>query len=803
MLKIYLSTAIRHLIRNKAFTLLNIIGLALGLATCMLMLFYVRNEWSYDRWNEHADRIVRINTEVKFGASVADMAQTSPPMGPAMVRQFPEVEKAVRLLSGETQIKKGDEWIGENRITYADPSLFEVFTLPLIKGDSRTALNEPHSIVISEDIARKYFGVTDIVGRELVLKMENRTEEAYRVTGVMEKIPVPSHFHFDIFLSMKDESQSKGLNFNVINMSTYLLLRPGVRYKDLEAKMGSFMRNALSQQPGGWDMDAFERDGNYMRTSFTPLTEIHLHSHRLRELEANGSAGYISIFSAVALFVLLMACINFINLSTARSANRSREVGIRKVLGSSRSRLMALFLSESALVTLVASLLALAGAWALLPLFNKLSGKDLTMTLSVLAWWAPLSMVLGIGVGLLAGVYPALFLSSFQPVRVLKGRLATGFRGSRLRTSLVALQFTLSISLIFGTLVIHRQLHYIESKDLGFDRDHVLVIKNVHVLERQQLVLKEEALRLPGVASATLSSFLPTGERRWANFLSADHHPLQTEFWPVDEDYISTMGMQLKTGRSFLKNMPTDSTAVVINEAAAASLDHPSDALHGKIYYGNDKEYHIIGVVKNFHFSSLRDPISPVVMPLMQNPAKGEGADALSIRIRSADVSAVLAAVRERWKTLSRGQQFEYSFMDEDFDGLYHNERQMGQVFIAATALAIVVACLGLLGLAAYAAEQRTREISIRKVLGAGVSSIVGLLSKEFLRPVFISMLIAFPVAWMLMHRWLQDFAYRTNIPIWIMGVAGLAAIIVAALAISYQSIRAARVNPVESLRTE
>jgi putative ABC transport system permease protein len=520
-------------------------------------------------------------------------------------------------------------------------------------------------------------------------------------------------------------------------------------------------------------------------------------------MEANGSGGYISVLSAVAFFVLLMACINFINLSTARSANRSREVGVRKVLGSSRSRLMALFLSESVLVTSLATVLALAGAWALLPLFNNLSGKELTVTLGVLAWWVPLSLLLGICVGLLAGAYPAVFLSSFVPAQVLKGRLATGGKGSRLRSSLVVFQFALSISLIIGTLVIYRQLHYIGSKDLGFDREHVLIVKNVHVLERQQSALKEEVLGLPGVVSATLSSFLPTGERRWANFLRADRHPLQTEFWPVDEDYIPTMGMQMKTGRNFSREMATDSTAMIINEAAAADLDKATDALGSKIYYGDNKEYHVIGVVKNFHFSSLRDPIGPVVMPLMQDPGKGEGADALSIRVRSADVPKLLTAVREKWKSLSRGQQFEYSFMDEDFDGLYHNERRMGEIFIVTTALAILVACLGLLGLAAHAAEQRTREISIRKVLGADVGAIVALLSKEFLRPVFLSMLIAFPVAWVLMRRWLQDFAYRTNIPVWIMGVAGLAAVVVAVLAISYQSFKAARANPVKSLRAE
>jgi putative ABC transport system permease protein len=396
-----------------------------------------------------------------------------------------------------------------------------------------------------------------------------------------------------------------------------------------------------------------------------------------------------------------------------------------------------------------------------------------------------------------------LYLSSFQPVQVLKGRLAMGFRGSRLRTSLVVLQFTLSISLIIGTLVIYRQLHFIGSKDLGFDREHVLIIKNVHVLEQQQLVLKQEVLHMPGVVSATLCSFLPTGERRWANFLRADHHPLQTEYWPVDEDYIPTMGMQMKLGRNFSKDMATDSLAVIINEAAAAGLDNPSDPLHGKIYYKDDVAYHIIGVVRNFNFSSLRDPITPVVMPLMQDPAKGERADALSIRVRSADVAGLLQAVHEKWKVLSKGQQFDYSFMDEDFDGLYHNERQMGQVFMAAAVLAVIVAFLGLLGLAAYAAEQRVREISIRKVLGADVPGIVALLSKEFLRPVFISMLIAFPAAWMLMRRWLQDFVYRTTIPAWIPAAAGMAAVIVAALAVGFQSFNAARMNPVENLRTE
>ncbi len=801
MFKNHIKTAARSLLKNKGFTIINVLGLALGLATCLLIVFYVVDELSYDRFNTKANRIYRINTDIKYGGNSSSYAISPPPLA-ASLSNFPEVEKAVRLIASTgTRIKKGNENMIENKVAYADPGIFDVFTLPMVDGDSKNPLTEPNTVVISEQAAQKYFNKTNVVGQYLFLVTENKS---FKITGVIRNMPSQSHFNFDYLLSMPSLATSRDNNWNNFSFSTYILFKQGVDHKNFESKL-----NALTRKHFGVDNYAkMEKSGNYIKVNLTPLTDIHLRSNRQYELGSNGSITYVYIFSAIALFVLLIACINFMNLSTARSANRAREVGVRKVLGSSRKSLITQFISESLLVTLVATVIAVLSAWALLPLFNQMSGKELSISLQTLKWLLPFSAAIIIVVGTLAGSYPAFYLSGFQPIHVLKGKLSTGFKGSNFRNFLVVLQFSISIFLIIGTLVIYNQLNFIQHKDLGFNRNQVLVIKNVDVLDNAK-TLKEEVKQIPGVANATLTGFLPTGSLRAPDAVFTNKTPdaksaLFTEVWPVDEDYLNTMGMGISKGRNFSAQFKTDSSSIIINETAARMLGYYNDPLNKKLYHPQAqgtktivKEYTIIGVLKDFNFKSLRDNITPVVMILSED--KG----ALSVRVDAKNLAPFVSKIENTWNKLSPNQHFEYSFMNEDFDAAYKFEQRTGKIFLSFTSLAVIIACLGLFGLAAYAAEQRNREIGIRKVLGASVSTIITLLSRDFIKLVLISILIATPLAWLVMYKWLQGFAYRQNVPWWVIASAAFGAVIIAFITISFQSIKAALANPVDSLRSE
>jgi putative ABC transport system permease protein len=799
MIKNFIKTAFRSLLKNKGFTAINILGLALGLATCLLIVFYVIDELSYDRYNTKADRIYRVNMDMKYGGNIASYAITPPPLAATLSGNFPEIEKTARLIHDQgVRIKKGNEYIQEEKVVYADSEIFGVFTLPMIAGDPKTALTEPYTAVITESTAKRYFNTTDALGKTLTLS----SNANYKITGVIHDIPSQSHFKFDFFLSLAARADAKSNEWSNFSYTTYILFKPGASPKQLEGKLTGMLKNNM-----GSNYSRLEKSGNYFHLNLTPLTDIHLLSNRQYELGANSSITYIYIFSAIALFVLLIACINFMNMSTARSANRAKEVGVRKVLGSSRKYLIAQFLSESILVTVAAAVVAVLAALALLPLFNQVSGKELFITAQTILWLFPSLLVIIVVVGILAGSYPAFYLSAFQPISVLKGKISTGFKGGNFRNFLVVFQFAISIFLIIGTLVIYGQLNYIQHKDLGFDRNQVLVIKNVGVIENAK-TFKQEVKQLAGVANASLSGFLPTGVVRAPDGVFRNKTPdpknaLFTEVWPIDEDYLNTMGMGISKGRNFSNQLSTDSSAVIINETAARMLGFANNPLDKKIYRPTEvpnqplKEYHVIGVVKDFNFSSLRDNISPVVMLL----ANDNGA--LSIKIHAKNLPAFVAQVEHKWNSLSPNQHFEYSFMDEDFNTAYRTEHRTGKLFLIFTTLAVLIACLGLFSLAAYAAEQRNKEIGIRKVLGASVSAIVAMLSKDFIKLVLISFAIAAPLAWLVMHKWLQGFAYRQNIQWWVIVAAGAGALAIAFVTISTQSFKAAVANPAESLKGE
>ncbi|GAA4332214.1 ABC transporter permease [Mucilaginibacter gynuensis] len=802
MFRNYIKTAFRSLRKNKGFTFINIMGLTLGIASCLLIIFYVVDELSYDKYNTHADRIYRVNADIKFGGSASSNAITPPPLSAALMSNFPEVEKAVRMYHDVgVRVKKSGESIQEDKVVYGDAGLFDVFTLPFVEGNPNTALAEPHTVVITEAMAKKYFNDTHVIGQTLTV---NDTA-VYKITGVMQDIPAQSHFNFDFFFSMASRPEYRSTDWFTYSCGTYILLKNGADAAKLQAKFPALIRKATENQSAEMDMAAFEKMGNYFRLNLTPLTEIHLQSNRMYELGVNGNMQYIYIFSAIALFILLIACVNFMNLSTARSANRAREVGVRKVLGSPRKYLVAQFLSESLIVTLFATLIAILAAWILLPYFNDISGKTLSINARTLAWLIPSAFVGVLVIGVLAGAYPAFFLSGFQPINVLKGKLSTGFKGGGLRSFLVVFQFSISIFLIIGTLIIYNQLQYIQNKNLGFNRNQVLTIKNTHVLGSQAKILKQEIKQLPGILNATLSGYSPTNGVRNPDgvFSQPDPAPknaLFTEIWPVDEDYLPTMGMSMASGRNFSKDLASDSAGIIINEAAAKMLSYLNDPLNKKLYRPINehiKEYHVIGVVKDFNFASLRNNVSPVVMVFTEDNG------ALSIRANAANITGLLSTLRAKWKTLSPDQHFDYSFMDEDFDALYRSEQRMGKLFIVFTSLAIIIACLGLFGLAAYAAEQRNKEISIRKVLGASMGGIVAMLSKDFIKLVLIALVIAAPLAWLCMQQWLQGFAYRTNIQWWVFALSGAGAIAIAFVTISSQSLKAALVNPIKGLRSE
>jgi putative ABC transport system permease protein len=800
MIKNYFKTAIRTLSKNKGFTVLNVLGLSVGLATCLLIVFYVVDELSYDRYNTKANRIFRITEEVKLNGHEGSYASTEAPLLNAL-KDFPEIEKSTRFIPTSAlfqspqkyHIKKGRENIQEKKLVFAESGIFDVFTLPMIDGSPATALNEPHSVVITETAAKKYFNRVNVVGQTLTF---NDTS-TYKVTGVIKDVPSQSHFNYDFFLSFSTLPESHVNSWGFGGTRNYLLLKPGANIKNLEARIREVeIKN--SYDPSTW------RSGdNYLRVVLKPLLDIHLRSNSQYELSKNGNIQYVYIFSVIALFILLIACVNFMNLSTARSSNRAREVGVRKVLGSARKDLVAQFLVESILVTLVSTIIAIVITWLFMPLFNQIAGKELTFTLQSINWLLPSLLVIVVVVGFLAGSYPALYLSSFQPIEVLKGKLSTGFKGSFLRSFLVVFQFSISIFLIIGTLVIFNQLNYIQHKSLGFDRNQVLVIKNTTSLGKQAGVLKQELKQLPGVVNATMTIYLPTGDDRNITGLFPDRtidlkKDMLSDFWSVDEDYLSTIGIKLVAGRNFSKQMGTDTAAIIVNEAFVQRLG-AKDPLNKTVYrdtYGV-QPFHIIGVMKNFNFSSLRDKIAPVV--LTYAPDNG----AISLRLRTADVTGLMKLVEQKWKAFSPNQQFTYSFMDEDFDATYRSEQRIGQIFISFSTLAIMIACLGLFGLAAYAAEQRNKEIGIRKVLGASVSAIVGMLSMDFIKLILISILLASPLAWYAMQKWLQDFAYRVNMHWWTLALAGLTAIFIAFITISFQSIKAALSNPIKSLRSE
>jgi putative ABC transport system permease protein len=806
MVENYFKAAWRSLSKNRTFTTLNVTGLSIGLACSLLIALYVVDELSYDRFNAHADQIYRIGEQVRFGDFNYNGAEVPGILAPVLARDFSQIEQYTRFkINSDVVIRKGNENIREDKVVYADSSLFQVFSFDMIAGNKATALKEPHSLVITESAARRYFTETDVIGKTLTIIGSGD----YKITGVVKDLPTQSHFNFDLFLPLGELESSRNDSWITYNFQTYLVLKPGTNVRQFEKQLNraaeQYTAPELKSKVNTSEAD-FKKAGNYIRYSLMPLTDIHLYSDVSDELGTNGSIQYVYIFSSVSIFILLIACINFMNLSTARSANRAKEVGVRKVLGGGRKTLIAQFLTESLVTCFLSFAIAIAIVTLLLPLFNQLADKQINV--SILSRPAILLAISGllILVSLISGSYPAFFLSSFQPIKVLKGNLSMGFKGSALRNTLVVLQFTISVILMIGTLVIYYQLRYIRNKDLGFNKDQVLLLQNTTALNDNTTAFANELLHMPGVKNVTRSGFLPvTGDRTSQGFITEPHFDGKNftlmQAWPVDERYLPTFQIQLKSGRNFSAQYRTDSAAVIINETAA-KIYGGVDPVNKKIYMLTDLKgtlapYNIIGVIKDFNFNSLREQVAPMVLSLRQDNG------GMALRIAGRDIPGLLGEIKAKWKAMAPSQPFSYTFLDDEFNKQYGADQRRGEIFLVFSILAILIACLGLFGLVTFAAEQRVKEIGIRKVLGAAIPDIFAMLSKDFIKMLALSICIASPIAWWAMTKWLQDFAYRISISWWMFGAVGALSLLIAIVTLSFQVAKAALANPVKSLRAE
>jgi len=810
MIHNYIIIAWRNLLKNKAFSVINITGLAIGLASFILIALYVADELSYDRHFKHGADIYRVNSDILFSGKENRLAVCSDPMGETLKKDYPQVAEYTRIYasSGSKLVKKGSDYITEENVCHADSTFFRLFSLPLISGDPLTSLSEPNTVVISALAANKYFNTTDVIGKYI-----EADKVSYKVTAVMKDIPKNTHFQFDMIFSMKNVNYQMG-NFLSHNFHTYIQLKPGVDPKAFEKNFIQVIDKYILPQAGQFmnikSMDEFRRSGNNLSYTLIPLRDIHLKSDRFPELSVNGSIQFVYIFSAVALFILIIACINFMNLSTARSANRSKEVGIRKVLGSNRTSLIKQFLSESVIMVIISMVIAILLTLFILPYFNDIAAKEIRSSNIVKGNMLIILIALPFVVGLLAGMYPAFFLSGFKPLAVLKGNLNSRFKKSWLRNGLVVFQFAISIILIVGTLVIYQQLNFIQTRKLGFNKEQVLLVSGVNGLNENATAFKNEVLQLSGVSSASITSFLPVSfSSRSDNTFSTEavmtqKNSINMQTWDIDYDYISTLGMEIVKGRNFNRDFGTDSSAMLINETTAKMMGF-SDPIGKKIYTRNNLNsgdltptaYTVVGVVKNFHFESLREEIGPVCMRL------GQGGWIGCFKINTQDIPGLVKQVENKWKAMAPSLAFSYRFLDESFDNMYRSERRMGSIAFSFSLLAILIACLGLFGLATYMAEQRIKEIGIRKVLGATVANITSMLSKDFMILVLVAAVIAFPLSWWAMNNWLEGFAYRINVEWWVFAVSGLLAMVIALVTVSVQAIKASLTNPVKNLRSE
>jgi putative ABC transport system permease protein len=793
MLRNYIKIAFRNLWRHKSFSLINIVGLAVGMTAFLLIVMYVSFETSYDKFHTKADQVYRLNVDIKSANDVMKLSVSSAPMGPTLKTDFPEIIESTRIFHGGAIIKVNNQLFQEDKLFLAEPSIFDVFTFPMVKGDPKTALKDPFSVILTETTAKKYFGSADPMGKTLL--MDNQVP--VKVTGIAKDVPANSQFKFDVLYSISSlEKRFPGRleQWGNFGNFTYLLLAKGANPAQLQSKFPAFLKRHISEDN--------RKQGQDYALYLKPLKDAYMDPRGGIE---QGSLSNVYIFSVVALFILLIAAINFINLTTARATERAKEVGVRKVIGAARNQLTIQFLGESVILCLISFLVAVILVSLLMPMFNQLAGKTISEDIFEHGYIFVL-LLISLLIGLAAGAYPALALSSFKPVLILKGRFSSSSKGTLLRKGLVVFQFTISIVLIVGTLVVYNQLNYMRNQPLGFEKNQMITLDfngDNDVLKSYETI-KNEFRSIPNVLAVTISSGIPGGGNANAHSEIENRQgamqPVNINMYNIDYDFIPTYGMKVVAGRTFSKDYGTDSTkAIVINEAAAKMLGYVSskDAI-GKKFSQWGREGNIVGVVKDFHYRSLQENVEPLNMRV--NPPD---AGTFTMKIAANDIPKTIAAIQDKWKILIPQLPFNYTFVDENFNKQYAGEERFGTLFMYFAVLAIFISCLGLLGLASYSTLQRTREIGIRKVLGASIPGIVNMLSREFLILVVIAAFIAFPLSWYGMNSWLKDFAYKENISWMVFAVAGLLAFMIAITTVSFQAIRAALANPVKSLRSE
>ena len=800
MFRNYLKVAFRNIRKQKGYAFINIAGLAIGMAACLLILLWVYDEASFDAYHEKADRIYRLTIDANLGRAMsAPLAPT--PAGPAMVRDYPEVVQAARLTRpNRSTVTVGDREFFEENVAYADTSIFEVFTFPLVEGDPRTALQTAYAAVLTEDVAKKYFGREPAIGK--TLKIGGGRE--YAVTGVAKTVPGNSHFRFNILLSMETryaENRAVMENWLAISNYGYVLLAENADPAALEAKLPALIEKNMGA--------ALQGLGGSVTLRLQPLKRIHLHSDFTSDIAPQGTILYLYLFSAIALFILVIAVINFVNLSTARSTARSKEVGIRKALGALRLKLVGQFLGESVVYSLLAIVIAAGLILLAKPWLSSLAGRDLGFEILSVPWLVPGFLGLALLVGVAAGVYPAFFLSSFHPVRVLRGGARVGAKNVLFRRVLVVTQFVISIVLIVGTMVVYKQLAYMKSKDLGFEKEHVVVLPGLNDVMRSSYErLRNEFRSVPGVLNAGVTSLTPGRGVMKSVFQPEGYARDQSQpmdYCNIDPGYLPTLGIAIVAGRNFSEELSSDRTgAVLINQTAAEKYGW-KDPLGKQFIIPPDpntqeeeQRLNVIGVVEDFHSTSLKEKIEPMI--LFYDPTQCRD---LAVRIAPADVQKTLRLLKAKWKEILPQKPFDSFFLDESFDGQYRAEERIGKLAMRFSLFAIFVSCLGLFGIASYTTEQRTKEIGVRKVLGASAGVIIRMLSREYLLLVAIGNMIAWPAAFVMMRTWLENFAYRTSIALWVFLAAGVLSISVSLLTVSIQSVRAARTDPIKSIRYE
>jgi putative ABC transport system permease protein len=810
MIRNYFLVAWRNLLKQKAYSLIKVGGFALSIAACLLIALYIKNELSYDKYWPNANRIYRMVGEFTVNGKTSRDADWPAPLAKSLKEDFPEVEKAGRLMpypsfygGGSNQIRRVDQQQNtyEEGFTYADQDMLDILHVPMVYGERSKALAEPNTIVLTKQMAEKYFPNQNPVGKVMILN--NDTKTLYKVGGVIENFPKTSHLHYDFLLSLTNHELWSGEQNSWLasNYPTYVLLKQGVDPIQFQKKLGLILSKyylPALKTLGSVEVEAVAKNAKLL---VQPITDVHLYSSNIDDKVEKGDIRFVWLFGVIACFILIIACINFINLSTAKSANRAKEVGLRKVVGSHRINLVLQFLVESILFSILSFVIGILLAAVLLPLFNMLSAKSLSMPWN--EWWLlPLVIFASLILGLFAGVYPSFYLSSFKPIHVLKGQLSRGSRTSVLRNGLVVFQFAISIILIISTLVIYNQTKYILNKKSGFDKDQVLLIQGTNTLDGKAEVFKKEIQKLSQVKNVSISDYLPvTGTYRdfnpfWKEGRTKNDPSVATQKWRIDRDYLKTMGIKLIAGRDFFNDTNSDSASAIINKAMVDKLGLANPI--GQRITNSWETFTVIGVVEDFNFESMKQEIGSLCMVLGNNQAS-----IISVKMNGADAKNAIASISSVWKDFAPNQPFRYTFLDESFAKMYADVQRTGSIFTAFAVFAIIIACLGLFALSAFMAEQRTKEIGIRKVLGASVNSITTLLSKDFVKLIVIAILIASPIAWWAMNKWLQDFAYRIKIDWTFFVMAGVLALLIAILTVSFQAIKAAVANPAKSLRSE